>query len=159
MKLRTTIISILALGLLAGSAVGVAAQDEDADPMAFSSFYGSFVEETESGFVIEMTDARASGEVSLVEERTEFRDEPGLNNVVWTPVSVRLVNDGGSWTGTGLNVDTSWGGTGAAYLLTGEGDYEGLTMMFGEGGRQGDDFWGAIVPTEAIPPYPASPEE
>jgi hypothetical protein len=33
-KVKPTLISILAIGLLAGSAVGVAAQDESADPMA-----------------------------------------------------------------------------------------------------------------------------
>ena len=41
--LKTTLISILAIGLLAGSPVGVAAQDEEAaDPMRASTFKWSF---------------------------------------------------------------------------------------------------------------------
>ena len=40
--IKTTTISILAVGLLAGSAVGVAAQDEVADPMAPATFSGTY---------------------------------------------------------------------------------------------------------------------
>jgi hypothetical protein len=69
-RLRTTITSILALGLLAGSAVGVAAQE--ADPMAPSTFTIQRAGEPEvttdpgTGATIvvgekESTDQRASG--------------------------------------------------------------------------------------------------
>ena len=39
--LKPTLVSAVAIGLLAGSAVGVAAQDEAADPVAPSAFSGA----------------------------------------------------------------------------------------------------------------------
>ena len=41
-KFRTPLVAAIAIGLLAGSAVGVAAQDEAADPMASSTFTAEF---------------------------------------------------------------------------------------------------------------------
>ena len=48
--IRTTTISILVLGLLAGSGVGVAAQDEEAEPFSgavVTGYFASFSDEVE----------------------------------------------------------------------------------------------------------------
>ena len=59
---KATTISILAVGLLAGSAVGVAAQDDAADPMAPSTFAWRLGdEEAEQGYFIEAVDPELRG--------------------------------------------------------------------------------------------------
>jgi hypothetical protein len=157
--LEPTLISAIAIGLLAGSAVGVTAQDE-ADPMATSSFYGSLVSETDSSLVIEMTDPRASGELSFAETRVEIPIAENGSAIGWSSTSARLANEKGSWSGTTTEVGTSWGVNNFKWLLTGEGGYEGLTMMLGWNTEEdNDDLWGAIVPTDAIPPHPEPPAE
>ena len=104
--IRTTTISILAVGLLAGSAVGVAAQDEAADPMApaffeveyiagddFEVVEGTyeeleegerFVGEVVRGMLFEAEDPRASGEVSMVDN---------IGVVFFEPPADRSVSD------------------------------------------------------------------
>ena len=167
--IKTTTISILAVGLLVGSAVGVTAQDE-ADPMAPSTFawdYGD--EEAEQGFFIEAVDPRASGEMTLSEGPSIETDTNG----VWSLES-RLVNDGGAWVGVGREFggmaedrtggdwqegefDTSWEVGIVMWELTGEGGYDGLTLMLfeeydydGTGSVPHPNPWGMIYPSEPL---------
>ena len=148
--IRTTTISILALGLLAGSAVGVAAQDE-ADPMAPSTFtwsYGDasnlvgeviFRADGAEGYTVVALDPRASGEMTHEQVDDDIfeaieADEPNLFGL-WES---RLVNDGGSWVGIGRKVgvsasldesDNGWSSDLMVHELTGEGGYDGLSLI------------------------------
>jgi hypothetical protein len=173
-SVRYGVIAILVLGLLAVSVVGFAAQVEPDDDLTFSSFYGEMVEPTATGEIVEMTDPRASGELSFVFPHDVGMESLELENaasvdflglkgsssgVSWSPVSVRLVNENGAWSGIATLVQTEWGASPNSYLLTGSGDYEGLTMMLGIGGFEGEEYWGAIVPTDAIPPFPEQPAQ
>ena len=138
--IKTITISILALGLLAGSAVGVAAQDEESDPMAPSSFTWSYGDvegsirgypEISQGFTVVASDPRASGEMT---NDPIDADEEFLIGL-WES---RLVNDNGSWVGIGkqvdgfvndLGTDFEWEAGLPRWELTGEGDYAGLSLI------------------------------
>jgi hypothetical protein len=184
--LKTTFISILAIGLLAGSAVGVVAQDEEADPIApsafradFAGFPGggppdiSFDPETglESlGIIFEATDPRASGLLTVVAARGGVVGDT-LPRYAHSKEGARLVNDGGAWVGTLVNFDVeepdertkkqkkkgkgkapiSGGGL---FELTGEGGYDGLSMVASVSNR---GIVGIIIPTDTVPTQPEPP--
>ena len=164
--IKTTTISILALGLLAGSAVGVAAQD--ADPMAPSTFTmerAGDPEVTRAVAVgpVESTDQRASGTLTQVVAGAMVDAADG-DRVRIGSDAVRLVNDGGSWVGSnrGFLTFPSDGPETRQFLgeLVGEGGYEGFTMFFAQTGGEGDVRWlGVIVPTDDIPAVPDLPAE
>ena len=147
--IKTTTISILALGLLAGSTVGVAAQDEEAASGA-TSFTGTalggdpIVETTATdlgngliavdGYTYrntwEASDERITGDVigvvnQVVDPGTS--ETGGLPDIIMS-LAIELTNDGGSWLGEG----TGFGSTDLdfvkeMYTLVGQGGYEGLT--------------------------------
>ena len=171
--IRTTTISILALGLLAGSAVGVTAQDE-ADPMAPSTFTMQnasepvVTEDPGTGALtavgpVESTDQRASGTLTQVTGSAPIEVADGAGGFINTD-AVRLVNDGGSWVGSnrGFLTFTSDGLPTVQFLgeLVGEGGYEGLTLFFAQTGDAADTRWlGVIVPTADVPTVPELPVE
>ena len=123
--LRITLISILAVGLLAGSTVGVAAQDDEAaaEPttpvqvtgsveVGGSTDYGIVdvtwddergVEERRGGYwddPIEMDEPRLSGQLrSMLNMDTYGGPVLGGDGSV-VSASTELVNDDGTWTGT-----------------------------------------------------------
>ena len=169
--IRTTTISILALGLLAGSAVGVAAQDED--PMAPSTFTMQLADDpvvnTDSAGKrtavgpVESTDQRASGTLTQVAASAPVNVADGDGGEIHTD-AVRLVNDGGSWLGSnrGFLTFPSDGPPTVQFLgeLVGEGGYEGLTLFFAQTGDAEDVRWlGVIVPTDEVPAVPELPAE
>ena len=171
--IKTINISILALGLLAGSAVGVAAQDEASDPVVPPTFTWSYGDvegsirgypEISQGFTVVASDPRASGEMTNDPVDEDF-DEPTLIGL-WES---RLVNDDGSWVGIGkqvigftndLGLDFSWEAGLAGWEMTGEGAYEGLSLILFDpyvyliDYRQQTPFgthsnpWGVIYPSE-----------
>ena len=171
--IKTTTISILAVGLLAGSAVGVAAQDEASDPMVPPTFTWSYGEVEgsirgypvlEQGFTVVASDPRASGEMTNEPIDPESEEEPLVG--LWES---RLVNDDGSWVGIGKQVeglvnslgsDYRWEAGLPAWELTGEGAYEGLSLILFDpyvyliDYRQQTPFgthsnpWGVIYPSE-----------
>ena len=178
--IRTITISILAVGLLAGSAVGVAAQDEEAADGA-TSFTGSVrggegvdVETTETdlgngylavdGFTWRnnwvSSDERLTGDVTGVNNWVVGPDgfdawsTGGQPDIIASQV-IELVNDGGSWLGEGI----SFGCTGFEisrdmYTLVGQGGYEGLTAyVILEVPPGPPTFSGIIFPT-AMPEVP-----
>lgn len=177
----TTLIAILVTGLLAVSAVGVAAQAEEAaDPMAPAQFKvdydgepASFLEatfaETEFGESIRgdgivdipltAGDPRASGLL------TEIGNQEILGNGVITSSRLRIVNDDGAWEGTSMGALRlkNKQGQGNPYnrgasvaTLAGEGAYEGLTLVLAQ---TLDEWQGYIVPTAVLPPLPELPAE
>ena len=125
--IKTTTISILALGLLAGSAVGVAAQDDaSADPTApaffeveyiagddFEMVEGTYEElgpgleryegEVVRGMLVDAEDPRASGEWSMADNvGVVFFEPPADRSVADVRArSIRLENEAGAWEGTG----------------------------------------------------------
>ena len=184
--IKTGLISIIALGLLAGSAVGVAPQDEEAaGPMAPVFFSWTIDQASEPEFVegavdasvpgvttargntvtgvrIEAEDPRASG-VSTIFLNEDIYDVAATGEIIGvTTIARRITNDDGSWSGTGneaIYLDTAADAppTGVQFAtLTGEGGYEGLTLILFE--FRGEQL-GWIVPTGDVPPIPELPAE
>ena len=173
MKLRSTTISILAVGLLVGSAVGVGAQDEAADPTAPNWFTWQsvgdgppeFSEDPATGLPVitvqvEATDERASGTYTNLENFAQSEDDERYRV---GSTSLRLVNDGGEWVGTQRFIAGATAGpngndvNGSFVEMTGEGGYEGLTLFVFSvfEGLDGPPVrMGFIVPTDVIPTMP-----
>jgi hypothetical protein len=176
--LKAGVISILAIGLVAGSAVGVAAQDEAADPMAPSTFTGEFTGTAEdstdpaTGLEVsvspwEATDPRASGTWTGAEDAAVLDGDDGQQFTVGRE-AVRLANDGGAWVGTkrwflALSLPDGPVSVGTFTELVGEGGYEGLSLFmfetFDGDFEDGPDSISTafIVPTDMVPAMPPPP--
>jgi len=163
--LTGTAVLLLAISL----PVAVAAQDE-ADPMApaYFTYTVEVVESPSRGNPmvlrdhpqvdrVEATDPRASGRITMsFSWNTVVLGEEW--KVITTATSERLTNEGGTWTGTGRGVMTGGEvlmGTGMD-VLTGEGGYEGLTLIMGQFMQMNiaDTNWGFILPSDQVPPMP-----
>ena len=168
------------LTLLGGLSVAVAAQDTEADPMApaFFTFDQPVMErvmDREDAYEedanadelpqevrgqvavgsIEATDPRASGRVTSVTNMNMTEVEGG--GVATVATMMRLVNDGGAWSGTALalHMAADDGGVTSMTVLTGEGGYDGLTLIMGEYyDDNAQTRRGVIVPSDQIPPMP-----
>ena len=166
--IKTTTISILALGLLAGLAVGVVAQDEAADPTMFSVpvgldtsyFSGTWICESEfvgtewvdgvqrnkshNTCTTESTDPRVDGTGEW--DRIAYGTLQG-EGVPWTAVGV-LTTAEGTWRGNGHGMATTGGASGLGMAgfafgfgemtYIGEGAYEGLVMRYYLAGHAGN---------------------
>ena len=180
---RATVISILAVGLLAGSAIGVAAQDEEAAAGA-TSFTGSVrggegadIETTAlpngylamDGFAYrntwESSDERLTGDVTgvnnFVVDPDGFRASAmgGKPNIIQS-LAIELTNDGGSWLGEGRGFgSTDLDIVKEMYTLVGRGGYEGLTAYVIVEVTQGSPTLSGIVFPTAMPEIPESPAE
>ena len=169
--IKITTISILAVGLLAGSAVGVAAQDEEATTTSFTGT-SSFVEFISEGtwgplpngldesanFVglhrWESSDPRLTGDVIVAS--TSLID-PDKSNVL-TSSTYELTNDGGSWLGEHTAFGSADHALTGPIIFVGRDGYEGLTAyainQFDDAGNA--EFSGVIFPT-ALPSFPELP--
>ena len=130
-SIKTSSSFVLAISLMAGSAIGVIAQDGPADPVAFSGHIPSgsatYQEGAGSAWVFrsaEMSDPRLQGVVTHshnVESAGDFR----IFSSVW-----RIENEDGAWEGPEHTVILPGEGrTMSSVVLIGEGDYEGLTAL------------------------------
>lgn len=147
--IRITTISILAAGLLAGSAVGVAAQDEESVAGA-TSFTGTprggpaldvDTIETDLGDGFTAVDGFTYRNTWETSDERLTGDVTGVNNYVLDPdgftggypdmgmsLAIELTNEGGSWLGEGTGfTSTDLGIAREMYTLVGQGGYEGLT--------------------------------
>jgi hypothetical protein len=167
---------VVLVGLLAGSAVGVTAQDDEAADHAAALVTGRIVHsgepaeftedtETESGFMQRgrsqpgfsvMSDPRLSGTVVTEDNADRFCDGPCsddtyLGDVLWG--TMEITNDGGSWTGTSVgSTDTSGGGGNITYYeLVGSGGYEGLSAVIFER-EAGGWLWDGVIFPGGLPP-------
>jgi hypothetical protein len=173
--LKPILISAIAIGLLAGSVVGVAAQDDEVDPMAPSAFSGAvegdgteeYSTDPDTGLdrmvipSFELADSRASGTWTQLEDFARIED--GGGDYIAEGESVRLANEGGAWVGTTrvvVAVAPNGDATSGVFTeLAGEGGYEGLSLfMFETVGSEGELVSNAfIVPTDMVPAMPPAP--
>jgi hypothetical protein len=175
--IKTTTISILAVGLLAGSAVGVAAQDEASSEASFitgtigaSSVIGEPVVSVTDGIEdgrglvregpIEVSDPRLTGTLVRV-INFSFRPVSSSGALLVQTDLWSIENDGGSWSGpsTGISgvddVPSDFTTDLETVVLTGEGDYDGLSayLVADWTPETGADIQGAIFAGE-MPPTP-----
>ncbi len=181
--IETTVVSILALGLLAGSAIGVAAQDEEA-PAGVTSFTGSFSTDAEWPDVATETelpngfsettghvrlnswvssDPRLTGDVATVVNwvldpdgfsAMETGRQPNMLNASIT----ELTNDGGSWLGEGVSMSsTDLDVATDSIILVGRDGYEGLTAYVLVDGREWPPTYSGVIFPSAMPDVPEEP--
>ena len=146
--IKTTAVSILTIGLLAGSAVGVAAQDEEATaegPVEFTAkwAWGSNVRADtweagdgsvmtrggawRPGVITSASDARLEGTVTIAANSNQYSGGPEVWNYAF-----RIENDGGAWQQS-PTIDLSTGPEDlntTTGVLVGEGGYDGLIAVF-----------------------------
>jgi hypothetical protein len=179
--LRFTVMAVIAVGLLAGPAVGVTAQDEAA-PAVPVEFTGHIVcgpevrtgmtdvplSETETSVVqnrgwawqpsATMSEPRLVGTYYYAYDGDEYRTEgvtgvPSVGSGTW-----RIENDEGAWQGSHTSAGFSDGTfSKATTILNGEGAYEGWTVIWEEqhdGPTCTWDVRGVIIEGEV----PAAPE-
>lgn len=179
--IKTGLVSIVALGLLAGSAVGGAAQDEGSAEPATPAYAtgtvgapatvveGTFSEGNRvlrdqrfEGVPVESSDPRLAGAFDVaVNGHSQITDESGA---IVESRSYRAENDGGAWTGSGTYV-VAWGeDPGAPHIaretivLHGEGGYQGLVAYMTQDFVAGDG-WEAVIAEVDVPPVPEFPAE
>jgi len=170
--IKTSIISILAIGLLTGSAVGVAAQDgepptEFTGRLAFGPQVATGTEEDADGKtesrgnafitpVVAMSDSRLNGTWTRT-NNIDFWEDPD----VWTwQANWHVETEGGAWEGIETPIvfsDESRSTTTA--VLVGEDAHDGLTAVieFAQEG-EGWDLRGVIIDGD-MPPPPESAAE
>jgi len=106
--------------------------------------------------MVRASDPRASGLMTISVDSNLV--EVGEGVVLTKAMSERLTNDDGAWSGTGRFVflDAEDGPLLAAMdVLTGEGGYEGLTLIMGQfEDARTETYWGVIVPSDQVPPIP-----
>ena len=167
--MRAGAAAVVCLALSAAWTTAVVAQ-ELADPMAPASFTFTLEPAEESSnqhmpevmrghqeaSSIESTDARASGLLtSIVNWNVAVSEDTGALSAA---MSQRLTNDGGAWVGEGWGMLAGFDGSSRMArmtVLTGEGDYEGLTLVLSHAwDADGELGWGIIVPSDELPPMP-----
>jgi len=187
--IKTSVISILAIGLLAGSAVGVVAQDEEAaaEPSTPAKVAGTI--DSEAGDLVqEPTDTVVDGVLEVrggVAEGDRFEmDDPRLTGAVTlafnldvhkpsdfvdimpAALALRIENEAGSWSGQGTGVFHG-GGTIPqeevfnldTWLLTGAGAYEGLSAILIVDPTEDPPTVEGVIFAGEMPPFPELPAE
>ena len=119
-----------------------------------TEFTAEFRGDVEAGY-LEAADPRASGRVSFVTNGNQLEVEGG--GVAVGAARMRLANDGDAWSGTshGVHFVAEGGGGTEMAILTGEGGYEGLTLVMVQ--YADDDVRtrrGVIIPSDQMPPMP-----
>ena len=174
--IKSGLSTILAIGLLAGSAVGVGAQEEAAEPTAPVEFTGKIASGPCSGSAhIESSDGRTRTlsadngrycQPPVVEPFSDPRlvgdyyvwqnNDVHMGGPVVYATAFSIVNDEGAWRGipdTILPEESS-----STQVLVGEGAYEGLTAIATvDRDSSGWDWHGWII-EGGVPPLPVEPE-
>lgn len=159
-RIKSGVISTVAIGLLASSAVGVAAQQTE-PPHEFSGrwAYSYDIEEHGEtggmwGYVAEeMSDPRLEGRISLAGDRSGLGEGAELWNTV-----IRIENEEGAWEempGLLVRFDEASASVRTG-LFIGEGAYEGLVAVTElawdlSGPRSAFDVRGVVLDEEDLP--------
>jgi hypothetical protein len=179
-KTRTPLIIAIAIGLLAGSTVGVAGQEQDADIVPPVEVTGSVTEETCSDSDYEgpfedsgadavlitcstdasFSDPRLEGTITRIVEEVTF-DLGDVSDVYIASNAFSIENDGGTWRErprTWLlpdGISTFDWLPQEVLVLEGSGDYEGLVAVLRTTGAPAvEEFHGFIIDARWMPPPP-----
>lgn len=167
--IKFTLIITIAIGLLAGSAVGVAAQEEAAPPVEFTAklaFGPSVRTETttvgdgvtmtsggawRAGVITEASDPRMRGTTHMAANSNDYSAAGGPT--VWH-YAFRIQNEEGAWQQMPtIDLDFQDGATDLTQgVMVGEGGYEGLIAVFQN--VTSDETWdlhGFIIDGELTP--------
>lgn len=125
----------------------------DEEPVS-TKFAGEVRGDVEDGY-LRATDPRASGR--MVSNTNLNMLEVVGGGLAAGAASVRLVNEGGAWSGTSraLHFVVEDGGGVVMTTLTGEGGYEGLTLLMVQyADDEAQTRRGVIIPSDQVPPMP-----
>ena len=171
-RLKSTLVGSIVIGLEAGSAVAVAAQDSDSGVTFVSGSMietveaarGEFIEENGVGHLvadrneqtIEWTDPRLLSRRVVSSNADIYQpSEPGA---VPFSSTVLLEGDDGSWTGTAVGYfEGGFGDFVGRNVLVGHGAYDGLTASLYESYSEGPGSpmaWEGIIFEGEMPPMP-----
>ena len=170
-KVKTTITAAIAIGLLAGGAVGATAQEEATERAAPVQFTGelafgpcpvdSEIESTPGKqewrgehycrpVVVEpFSDERLAGDYYVWNHRDVHDGGPTIFASTFS-----IVNDEGAWRGIPARYIR---GTGSNQILVGEGAYDGLTAIASVTGTGGGWAWDGWIIESDAPPLPEEP--
>ena len=169
-KTRTTLITAIAIGLLAGSALGVAAQDAERAapvPVTGESRDGPCGESMPSEIIdgvrhsgsglcsqtVSFSDPRLEGEATYQYANTEHLGEDGVTMVTLGTEALSIVNDDGAWRQPPALFAFDLGsGEPGLKILYGEGDYDGLVAVLTATGCSPCAFDGFIIDGDFPPP-------
>ena len=161
--LKSGLITVIAIGLLAGSAVGVAAQEGDGNAYVTGTVTINECEEAgdwgECQLSLDASDARLSGDGSVRNAGLPLDSDDLF--VVLVAQSLRVADEEGAWTGGGPlyavpMAEDAVGTDEPTWVLTGEGAYDGLTAVLRVDLGADGSFAGVIVEAEppVAPPVP-----
>ena len=132
---------VLAVGLLAGSAVGVTAQDEEG-PAAFDGSINvdgeactEAADWNECPIAMEASDERLTGDGIVRNGSDAFEFDGGEGLIVLVNQALRVENADGAWSGGGplyalpFTEGAPFGTDQPTWVLAGEGAYEGVTAV------------------------------
>ena len=185
--IKTSVITILAVGLLAGSTVGVAAQEEEAaaEPSTPAKVAGTINEEASdlvqeptetvvdgmlevrgvvfTGDRFEMDDPRLTGTVTGA-VNVDVHKVSDFEDVVLQTLEIRIENDDGSWSGQGTNLIHAGGAVPeeetidlVTLPMTGAGAYEGLSAYLIVVGTEDPTTVEGVIYEGELPPFPELP--
>jgi hypothetical protein len=106
--------------------------------------------------MLESSDPRASGAVTIGSGDNVIATDEG--RALLASFALRLVNDEGTWTGTGRAYGDGEEQDVMVWELSGEDTYDGLSL-FVVISAASDGSWGIIVPSDAVPAFPEQPAE
>ena len=178
-KTRTTLITAIAIGLLVGSTVGVAGQEQDADIVppvevtgrrtiadncSETDYPALLICSTDTSSMWSFSDPRLEGTVTRFQKGVTF-ELGDVSDVYIASNAISIENDGGTWRErprTWLMPDGlatfEWLPQ-QVFVFEGSGDYEGLVAVLRlTGGQPGHsrrrDFRGFIIDARWMPPPP-----
>jgi hypothetical protein len=175
--LKTNLIAVVAVGLVAASAVGAAAQDPESSTRSVAYTTGfagspvSFVEPTEEsvpggrqmrglGYIdipVNFSDARLAGLMSISANGAGQDFADGFANL--ESRTYRITNDDGAWTGSGDYI-VAGGSEPPGFIeqesvvLTGDGAYDGLVAYLFIEFTSGNPELEAVILEVERAPYP-----
>ena len=177
--LRTSLVGVVVIGLLAGLSMAVAAQEDEQEPPTATYVAGVSIPTPEGDSYVVEGDTYV-GEMDWSDPRlpsrmlARFNPEgaqgihpDGSGVTVRMAVAVRLEGPEGSWSGTGHSLawtlvpesgEESQDRRIELWVLDGEGEYEGLSAtLTGPGGAEAAAFEGFIFENALTMPDPIEP--
>ena len=153
--LRLSLVGTVMLALLGGLGVVAVAQEEGTEP---TGVVINIVAMSDPGvrpatWTFQASDPRLSGTATVA---FTIEDYPGAT---LEALALRVVNDEGSWVGTGRGIASQSYGDMQTYILSGEGTYEGLSAFLSvDIAREPGVIKGMVIEGE-LPPFPEPPAE